>query len=111
MGAPALQTSDDHPLAEAARRAARAAAVRAKLVAAHRIRLGDGGATTVADLAAATTYLAEAQCRSHEARRRLVTHQLARAYQNALGQDFFVAARRLARLTLAEDVRGRPLDL
>jgi hypothetical protein len=88
-----------------------AAAYRAELVAAHRNRLGDGAATTVADLAVATTHLAEARSRNHEAQRRLVTLKLARAHHSALGQDFLVAARRLARLILAEDVRGRPLEL
>src|SRR5262245_10279835 len=109
MGAPAPPVSD-HPLAEAARRAARAAAVRAELLSAHRERLIGGSATTIADLAEAATYVSDAQSRYYEARRRLLTEQLARAHHNAVGQDFLVAARRLARLTLAEDVRGKPLD-
>jgi hypothetical protein len=47
----------------------------------------------------------------HEARRRLVTHQLALAKHVVLGQDFLEAARRLARLTLSDEVRREPLDL
>ena len=111
MGAPAPLIGSNHPLAQAAHRAALAAAMRAEVLGAHRKRLNHGAGTTVADLAVATTYLGEAQRRSHEARRRLVTQQLARAHHSALGQDFLVAARRLARLILAEDVRGGPLDL
>src|SRR5262245_14718207 len=110
MGEPGPQISSDHPLAEAARRAARAASVRAEVLAGHRARLNEGAATTVADLADAATYLAEAQGRSHEAERRLLTQKLAMANHKAVGQDFLVAARRLARLTLAEDVRRTPLD-
>jgi hypothetical protein len=110
MDAPAPQMGQDHPLVQAAQRAAHAAAARVELLAAHRDRLRQGTATTVADLAAAATCLAAAQSRSNEARRRLVTQQLARAHHQAVGQDFLVASRRLARVTLAEDVRGEPLD-
>jgi|tagenome__1003787_1003787.scaffolds.fasta_scaffold19193409_2 hypothetical protein len=110
MGAPARRTTSDHPLAEAAGRAARAAAVRAEELVAHRARLNEGTATTVGDLADAVTYLAEAQGRNNEAQRRLLTQRLAVAHHRAVGQDVTVAARRLARLTLAEDVRKTPLD-
>jgi hypothetical protein len=110
MNAPAPQVRSDHPLARAAQRAALAAAARAELVAEHRARLSDGAPTTVADAADAATYLAQAERRSNEATRRLLTLRLAVAHHDAVGQDFLVAARRLARLILAEDVRGKPLD-
>jgi hypothetical protein len=74
------------------------------------VRLSEGTATTVADVADAASYLAEAERRSNEATRRLLTLRLAIAHHDAVGQDFLAAARRLARLTLADDVRGTPLD-
>jgi hypothetical protein len=101
----------DHPLVQAAQRAAVAAAARTSQVAEHRARLQAGEGTSVADLVEAQDRLVTAQHRAHEARRRLVTHQLALAHQRVLGQDFFEAARRLARLTLSAEVRGEPLGL
>jgi len=100
----------DHPLVEAAGRAAIAAGARVEQLAEHRARLRDGTGTSIADLLDAGSFLDAARHRQHEARRRLVTQQLARAQHAVLGQDFLVAARRLARLTLSEEVRGEPLD-
>jgi hypothetical protein len=110
MSAPAARRSCDHPLAEAADRAAKAAGARAQELAAQGVRLRQGGGTTIADVADAATYLDAARGRHNEARRRLVTAQLARAHKTVVGHEFLVAARRLARLTLAEDVRSEPLD-
>lgn len=103
-------TGSDHPLAEAAHRAAVAAGARAEQLDEHRARHRDGAGTSIADLVEAGSSLHAARRRWHEARRRLVTLQLARAQRAVLGQDFLAAARRLARLTLADDVRGLPLD-
>jgi hypothetical protein len=101
----------DHPLARAAQRASAAAATRAEQLAEHRGRLQAGAGTSVAELVEAQVHLATARGRAHEARRRLVTHQLALAHHRVLGQDFLEAARRLARLTLSDEVRREPLDL
>src|SRR5215510_11686259 len=100
-----------HPLTQAAQRATAAAAARATQLAEQRGRLEAGGGTSVADLVEAQEQLAAALGRAHEARRRLVTQQLARAYHNVLGQDFLKAAGRLARLTLSDEVRRQPLDI
>jgi hypothetical protein len=100
-----------HPLTQAAQRATAAASARAAQLAEQRARLQAGAGTSVADLVEAQEQLATALGRAHEARRRLVTQQLARAYRKVLGQDFLVAAGRLARLTLSDEVRREPLDL
>ncbi len=110
MSAPAARRTSNHPLAQAADRAARAASTRAHELADQGARLRDGVVTTVTDTVDAATYLDAARGRHHEARRRLITVQLARAHSRVLGQDYLAAARRLARLTLAEDVRCEPLD-
>lgn len=110
MGGPEKSTGSDHPLAEAAERAALAAAARVEELTEHLARLRAGEGTSIADLLVARSCLEAGHRRHHEARRRLVTQQLARAQHVVLGQDFPAAARRLARLTLSEEVRGKPLD-
>lgn len=105
-----VRDSSVHPLIEAAQRAATAAAERAQQLAEQRARLHDGTGTTVADAADAETQLEAARRRQHEARRRLITQQLAHAHETVLGQEFLAAARRLARLTLAAGVRDKPLE-
>jgi hypothetical protein len=110
MSGPAPGRTSDHPLAEAADRAAAAAARRARVLAVQEDRLRRGVGATIADVAEAATYLDAARGRQNEARRRLVTVRLARAYRSVMGQDFLAAARRLSRLTLAADVRRTPLD-
>jgi hypothetical protein len=99
-----------HPLAEAAARAAEAAGVRAEALAVHQDRLRGGDGLSVADVIECEAQLLTARRRQHEARRRLVTVQLARAHQAVLGQDLLSAARRLAVHILSEDVRGEPLE-
>ena len=99
-----------HPLAEAAARAAEAAGVRAVALAARQDRLRGGGGLTVADVIECEAQLLAARRRQHEARRRLVTVQLARAHTAVLGGDPLAVARRLAVHTLSEDVRGEPLE-
>jgi hypothetical protein len=111
MDSQAPQGIIEHPLTHAAQRASTLAAARAAQLAEQRARLQAGVGTSVADLVEAQERLATARGRTHEARRRLVTHQLARAYRKVLGQDFLVAARRLARLTLSDEVRRQPIDI
>jgi ribosomal protein L13E len=110
VSAPARHRESNHPLVEAAQRAASTAAARAQELRVQRARVREGTGTSVADLADAAASLDTARRRGHEARRRLVTQQLAHAHHVVLGQDFLAAARRLARLTLSEDVREQALD-
>jgi hypothetical protein len=98
-----------HPLALAAGRAAHAARQRAGALSEKLLRLYAGEATTIADAVEAAADRDAAARRMHEAERRLITLRLARAHHDAVGQDLLASASRLARQTLAEDVRGDPL--
>jgi len=110
VGTSAGSEHGDHPLTEAAQRAALAAGERARTLAALLDRLRSGSGTSVAEALQAESSLEVARRRQHEARRRLVTTQLARAHHVAAHQDFLAVARRLARRTLAEEVRDKPLE-
>jgi hypothetical protein len=104
------RVGEQHPLADAAARAALAAHVRAGLVAEELARLRRGSGTSVADTLVALSALEDAVRRRNEAHRRLVTLRIARANHAVAGQDLLEAARRLAHRTLDERVRGLPLD-
>jgi hypothetical protein len=98
----------EHPLAEAARLAARSARARADAVAAQRAALRGHHLADVGQAVEALTWQEQARGRLHASQRRLLTMRLARAHR-AVGQDVVAVARRLARLTLADDVVREPL--
>lgn len=98
----------EHPLAVAAGLAARAARARADAVAAQRVALRGHHLADVGQAVEALTWQEEARGRLHASQRRLLTMRLARAHR-VVDQDVMAVARRLARITLADDVVRQPL--
>jgi hypothetical protein len=100
-------TAAEHPLAEAARLAARAARARADAIAAQRVALRGHHFVDVGQAVEALTWREAARGRLHASQRRLLTMRLARAHR-AVGQDVVAVARRLALLGMADDVVREP---